>query len=97
MKDFIMAALPWVIMGIALAVACVSFASGKKKTKNGEQGEQQMGAGVPLGMCFGVSFGAAMGALTDNMGVWLPVGISVGMLFGAAFMSTDSKKKDEDR
>lgn len=31
MKDFIIAALPWVIFGTAIAVYCAAFAASKKK------------------------------------------------------------------
>ena len=49
MKDFIMAALPWVIMGIIVVIVTV----------NQEKARQSyMGLGICIGMCVGVAAGS---------------------------------------
>ena len=68
MKDFIFAALPFVIIGICLAIICVNFKE-KKKTYCSE--------GMAIGMCFGVAFSTIFHI---NLGL----GISIGMLIGEA-------------
>ena len=52
MRDFIMAALPLVVVGIALAVFFAGRA-GKKKKGEKENGYEAMG--MSLGMCFGAA------------------------------------------
>ena len=80
MKDFIIAALPWVIFGTAIAVYCAAFAASKKKKSKKENGkrksESYSGMGIAIGMCFGV----LIGCLTDNLGLWIPIGLWVGMI-----------------
>ena len=84
MKDFIMAALPWVVTGLAIALACGGFAA-KKKKHCADKKAKVSGSGLALGMCLGVAAGTAIGSLTDNMGLWMPLGMSIGMLLGMAF------------
>lgn len=76
MKDFIFAALPFIIIGISLAVICANFKN-EKKTYCSE--------GMAVGMCFGVAIASA---LKVNMGL----GISIGMLVGEAIGITIEKK-----
>lgn len=68
MKDFIFAALPFVIIGICVAIICSKFKE-KKKTYCSE--------GMAIGMCFGVAFSTIFHI---NLGL----GISIGMLIGEA-------------
>ena len=72
MRDFIMAAVPLVVTGIALAVFCAGRAEKKKKQEkeNGYEAE-----GMSLGMCFG----AAVGAMFPE---YIGVTLSMGMLTG---------------
>lgn len=51
MKDFIMTALPWVCLGVALAVCAVNF--NKRKTEKQEH-DNYMTEGMCFGMCFGM-------------------------------------------
>ena len=75
MKDFILAALPWVAVGIAIAVACVSSAGGKEKK----------GTTLTNGVCYGLCFGVAMGTAFDNMGLGIALGMALGLLLGSLF------------
>ena len=55
MRDFIMAAVPLVVTGIALAVF---FAGRAKKKKKQEKENGYEAEGMSLGMCFGAAVGA---------------------------------------
>ncbi|MGM9579584.1 MAG: hypothetical protein ACI3VS_09405 [Evtepia sp.] len=80
--DFLRAALPWIVVGLTLAVLCARGAR-KRKTKEpaGDYGTE----GMCLGMCLGTAIGTAFG---NNTGL----GISLGMLIGLA-IGTSIKKE----
>lgn len=70
MTDFIISALPFVVIGICAAIICANF---KESKKNKEE------TYIIEGMCFGMSLGVAMSVSLDfNLGL----GISLGMLIG---------------
>ena len=84
--DFIRAALPWIIMGLLLAVYFARCAGKKKKEEQtGDYGAE----GMCLGMCFGTAIGTALG---NNTGI----GISLGMLLGLAVGSSIKKEGQDD-
>lgn len=66
MKDFILAALPFVIIGICLAIICAKFKENKKTYCT---------EGMSIGMCLGV-------ALSSAININIGLGISLGMLIG---------------
>ena len=66
MKDFILAALPFIIIGICLAIICANLKKDKKT---------YCSEGMCMGMCLGVALASS---LKINMGL----GISLGMLIG---------------
>ena len=72
MRDFIMAAVPLVVTGIALAVFFAGRAEKKKKQEkeNGYEAE-----GMSLGMCFGAAVGAFF---PEHIGVTLSMGMLTG-------------------
>ena len=70
MRDFIQAALPWVLMGIALAISLANQNS--EEQSDGSQNAVYMG----IGMMFGIT-AAAAGILHSYA-----LGISIGMLGG---------------
>ena len=78
--DFLRATLPWIAVGLALAVLCVRGA-GKKK-KKADYGTE----GMCLGMCVGTAIGASWG---NNIGL----GISLGMLIGLAIGTCIGKEE----
>ena len=84
--DFIRAALPWVAMGLLLAVFAVRSAGRKKKEEQtGDYGAE----GMCLGMCFGTAIGTAFG---NNIAIGLPL----GMLFGLAIGSSIKKEEQNN-
>ena len=62
--DFFRAALPWIGMGLLLAV----YFSGSVKNKE-DQSENYGTEGMCLGMCFGTAIGTALG---NNIAIGLP-------------------------
>ena len=76
MKDFIFAALPFIIIGLCLAVICA----------NGEKYKQTYcSEGMAIGMCLGVVMASALH-------INLSLGISIGMLIGEAIGINKEKK-----
>ena len=84
--DFIRAALPWIVMGLLLAVYFARCAGKKKK-------EEQTGDYGAEGMCLGMCFGTALGAAFGNN---IAIGLSLGMLFGLAIGSSIKKEGQDD-
>lgn len=72
MRDFINAALPWVLIGIALAISLANHNSEEKS--GGSQNTLYMG----IGMVFGIA-AAAAGILHSYA-----LGVSIGILGGLA-------------
>ena len=76
MKDFIMAALPFVILGICVIVIIINRKDSKKTY-------------ISEGMCLGMSFGVMISSMfSNNYGL----GISLGMFVGEAIGSLILKK-----
>lgn len=86
MKDFITAALPWIICGISVAIICVRIGHGKK-----EKGlEQRMAIGMALGLMASPVLNSF--ELWDNHGL----GIALGPLWGMALALLTYKEKATD-
>ena len=87
--DFLRAALPWIAVGLLLAVLIASGTSKKEK-------EEQTGDYGTEGMCMGMCFGTAIGtSLGNNTGI----GISLGMLIGLAIgtcIKKETRGEDND-
>ena len=83
---FLRAALPWVVMGLLLAVFFARNTGSKKKEKESDDYGTE---GMCLGMCFGTAIGTAIG---NNTGI----GISLGMLLGLAVGSSIRKEEKEE-
>ena len=81
--DFLLAALPWIAVGLLLAVF---FARGARKKKK----EEQTGDCGTEGMCIGMCLGTAIGTSLGNN---ISIGISLGMLIGLA-VGTCIKKEE---
>ena len=84
--DFIKAALPWIAMGLLLAIFFARSASEKRKNENNS--DDYGTEGMCLGMCLGTAIGTSFG---NNTGI----GISLGMLIGLA-IGTCLKKEEQD-
>ena len=83
--DFFRAALPWIGMGLLLAV----YFSGIVKNKE-DQSENYGTEGMCLGMCFGTAIGTALG---NNIAIGLPLGMLLGMVIGSSIKKEE--KSDE--
>lgn len=83
MKDFLLAALPWIAIGISLALVFANYSKNRKnKASDADEDQKQpdgnyMTEGVCFGMCAGV-------VLSTTGFVELGLGISLGMLLGIA-------------
>ena len=84
--DFLLAALPWLTIGLVLAVF---FARSGKKKKD-EKPEDDYGL---LSMCLGMSIGSALG---NSLGHYTGIGISLGMLIGLVIGSSIKKEEPDD-
>ena len=76
MKDFIFAALPFIIIGICLAII---FVNGNNKDKT------YLSEGIAIGMSLGV-------AIASSLHINLGLGSSIGMLIGEAIGISIKKK-----
>lgn len=91
---FLSAALPWLCMGLFLAVF---FAKSAKKKDSGnesksektdtEKKENYSLEGMCFGMCFGVALGTSIG---NNTGIGMSLGMLAGLVIG-----TFIEKKEE--
>lgn len=85
--DFLSAALPWITMGLLLAIFFARAAHGKTKE---EKKENHGSEGMALGMCFGVALSTA---LHINVGLGMMAGMVLGLLVGSGI----EKKSDNDK
>ena len=86
--DFLRAALPWVAIGLLLAV----FAAKSAKKKKDEQPQDDYGT---EGMCLGMSFGTAIGtSLGNNTGIGITLGMLIGLFLGSSFKK-EGKNNDQ--
>ncbi len=99
MKNFMMAALPWVCMGVAVAVAMTVLRREKVRkelietdeTLTEEEKQQKTargGSNMVFGMCIGECIGIALAEALDisvavGISLGMVVGMSIGTLFGA--------------
>ena len=83
--DFFRAALPWIGMGLLLAM----FFAGNVKNKE-DQSENYGAEGMCLGMCLGTAIGTALG---NNIAIGLPLGMLLGMVIGSSIKKEE--KSDE--
>lgn len=79
MKEFIIAVLPYAIIGISIAIICTNS---KKKDYNY----------IMEGMLFGLSLGASF---STTLKIDIGLGMTIGMLIGEAIGSFIKKEKDE--
>ena len=86
--DFMSAALPWIAMGLLLAIFFARAARGKKDKDKKKQ--DRVSEGMALGMCFGVALGTA---LHIDVGLGLMAGMVLGLLAGTAFGRLDPDRE----
>ena len=80
MKAFMMAALPWICIGIAVAL----FAANHGAVKKAKDSDKEYGNYMTEGMCLGMCMGTALG---DN-------GVIYGMLLGLVVGMFIKKEKE---
>ena len=85
MVEFIRAALPWVVMGVVIAIFAVQY-SNRKKSKakaleetDNKKEENYMSEGMCIGLCLGVCISSA-GLWDMSMGIC--IGLFAGLLIG---------------
>lgn len=81
MKDFIFAALPWILLGLSLAIFAVSFSAKHKRTADsGSDKEDDYGLpGMCLGLCIGMALGTVFGHTAMGMSPGMLLGMAIGM------------------
>ena len=90
MKDFVLAALPWVLAGLAVAIICAGMGTRKSEKKEKET-EQHIAIGLSLGLLFGVALNGC--GLWDNHAI----GFALGPLWGMALATLfDNRNKNDD-
>lgn len=87
-SDFLSAALPWISMGLLLAIF---FAQSAKKKKDSKNKENYGTEGLALGMCFGTAIGTSLG---NNTGIGLTLGMLAGFVIG---LCIEKKGKDKEK
>ena len=102
MKDFILAALPLLALGVAIAVAVTCGLRAKRAAtaamENPEDEKpvkkQSDGTHMCLGMCLGLVVGLFCSnfAKSWNQGVCMTLGMCIGMMFGSAIDASQAKK-----
>lgn len=84
MKDFIMAALPFIILGVCIAIICKCNKDNKNKDNTY----------ILEGMVLGMSFGLMLGTMFNySTGLCLSLGMVIGEAVGCLIEKKDSKKK----
>lgn len=73
MKEFMMAALPWICIGIAIAL----FAANHAAVKKAKDSDEKYGNYMTEGMCLGICVGTALGG--NGLSLGMLVGMAIGM------------------
>ena len=89
--DFLRAALPWIVMGLLLAVFAARSAGRKKKEKEIDNYGIE---GMCLGMCFGTAIGTALG---NNTGIGISMGMLIGLAIGSSIPKKDRGESDDQK
>ena len=84
--DFLSAALPWITMGLLLAIFFARSSKKKKKVKESDEAWDREDDYGTEGMCLGMCLGAAINA---------SYGLSIGMLLGLVIGSCIKKDKND--
>ena len=85
-SDFLSAALPWISIGLLLAIF---FAQSARKKKENKKNENYGTEGMAIGMCFGTAIGTSLG---NNTGIGLTLGMLAGLAIGLCIEKKDSGK-----
>lgn len=85
MKAFVLAALPWVMCGLAVAVLCASMSSMKKSD------DPELRTRLSVGLALGLMFGTAL----NSLGLWgnHGIGFALGPMWGLALAALRESRK----
>lgn len=87
---FIHAALPWIAIGLLLAVFFTRMACRKK-------GREAYGDYGAEGMCLGMCLGSAIGVSgTVSVGLGMSLGMLIGLAVGTCIRKEDRSKSDDE-
>lgn len=81
--DFLRAALPWIAVGLLLAVFCARSAGKRKKSEQTDNYSTE-------GMCFGTAIGSSLG---NNTGLGITLGMLIGLFVGSCMKKP---RRDQD-
>lgn len=84
-KGFVLAALPWVLAGIAVAILCAGMGTRKAK-ENSKALEEHMAVGTALGLMAGVAL--------NYCGLW--ESHALGPLWGMALATLSVGRRNDD-
>ena len=89
--DFLRAALPWIAIGLLLAVFCARSMGKKKKEK---QSDDYGTEGMCLGMCLGSAIGTSLG---NNTGIGISLGMLIGLAIGTCIKKGNRGEGDDEK
>lgn len=89
--DFLRVALPWIAVGLLLAVF---FARGARKKKKEEQTGDYGTEGMCLGMCLGTAIGTALG---NNTGIGISLGMLIGLAIGTCIKKGERSEDNDEK
>jgi len=75
MKEFMTAAMPWICIGVAVALFAVNHSTEKKAKGSGKEYSSYMTEGMCIGMCVGTALGG--NCLIYGMLAGLALGICI--------------------
>lgn len=89
-KDFVLAALPWVLAGIAVAILCAGMGTRKAREQHSKALEERMAVGTALGLMAGVAL--------NYCGLWEShaLGLTLGPLWGMALATLSVGRRNDD-
>ncbi|MGN0773774.1 MAG: hypothetical protein ACI4MP_08320 [Candidatus Ventricola sp.] len=90
MKAFILAALPWVLCGLAMAVLCAGMGRAK-----GQEKREDDGSPLAIGLALGLMLSPAL----NSLGLWEShgVGFALGPLWGMALAALIQGGRDSGK
>lgn len=83
MREFALAALPWVLAGIAIAIICAGLGR-RENDERGKKLDQRIALGMSLGMLFGVALNGRglWGNPALGLAIWPLWGMALAVLYG---------------
>ena len=90
MKEFLLAALPWVCIGLAIAILTAHWGSDGKQ-KGGKNSSSPKDNYMVEGMCLGMAVGLSLGKAGYSYGMLL------GMVIGMCIPKKHQKDKEESQ